>query len=164
MNSHKLIIFDADGTLRRCTVEGQPCPDAPGEWELIPGVKEMLSGIKWGLPTEGGVGYGIASNQGGVERGYLSAAMAYSLLRDMAVEVWGTDPGKDKIEFCPHSPDGGCPCRKPEPLMIQRLMERWGVKPEETLFVGDMETDREAAEKAGVDFKWAKEFFGWEQT
>ncbi len=164
MNKYKLIIFDADGTLRHCTVEGQPCPDAPGEWELMPGVKEMLSRIQWGDPGEGGVGYGIASNQGGVGCGYLSADMAYRLIQELVVAAFGAEPEKGTIQLCPHRPDGGCKCRKPEPLMIQRLIERWGVKPEETLFVGDMETDKEAAERAGVDFKWAGEYFGWEQA
>jgi phosphoglycolate phosphatase-like HAD superfamily hydrolase len=34
--------------------------------------------------------------------------------------------------------------------------------PEETIFIGDMETDRQAAEAAGVKFIWAWEFFGRE--
>ncbi len=34
-----------------------------------------------------------------------------------------------------------------------------GVNPEETLFVGDMESDRQAAENAGCDFVWARDFF-----
>ncbi|MGD8628680.1 MAG: HAD-IIIA family hydrolase, partial [bacterium] len=162
MDKHKLIIFDADGTLRRTTVEGQPCPDAPGEWELIPGVKQKLSKIRWGSPSQGAVGFGVASNQGGVERGYLSEDMARRLLEDMVAAVLDSKPEEGMVEYCPHSPDGGCGCRKPEPLMLQRLMARWGVRPEETLFVGDMESDRGAAENAGVDFQWAHEFFGWD--
>lgn len=35
ITTKKLIIFDADGTLRRCTVPGQPCPNKDGEWELM---------------------------------------------------------------------------------------------------------------------------------
>jgi hypothetical protein len=39
-----LYLFDADGTLRRTTVEGQPCPNRPYEWELMPNVsKEVTS-------------------------------------------------------------------------------------------------------------------------
>ena len=39
-------------------------------------------------------------------------------------------------------------------------MEFWEVEREETLFVGDMESDRFAAENAGCDFQWARDFFG----
>lgn len=43
LSTKKLIIFDADGTLRRCTVPGQPCPNKADEWELMPGAKERLA-------------------------------------------------------------------------------------------------------------------------
>src|SRR3954469_23765035 len=82
----RLIIFDADGTLRRTTVEGLPCPNRPGEWELIPGVRERLGEIDWGA---GGARFGVASNQGGVGVGYLSLTAARRLLEEMVVEAFG---------------------------------------------------------------------------
>ena len=154
----RLYIFDADGTLRRTTVEGLPCPNRPGEWELIPGVRERLSRIDWG---EGGARFGVASNQGGVGLGYLSLAAARGLLEEMVVEAFGVraaPPGS--IELCPHAPQLGCPCRKPKPEMLVRLMRRFGARPEETLFVGDMDRDEGAARAAGTRFMWAHEYFG----
>ena len=154
----KLYIFDADGTLRRTTVEGLPCPNRPGEWELIPGVRERLSRISWG---EGGARFGVASNQGGVGLGYLSLAAARGLLEEMVVEAFGVraaPPGS--IQLCPHAPHLGCPCRKPQPGMLVRLMRRFGARPDETLFVGDMDKDEGAARAAGTRFMWAHEFFG----
>ena len=153
----RLYIFDADGTLRRTTVEGLPCPNRPGEWEIIPGVRERLSRVRWG---EGGARFGVASNQGGVGLGYLSLAAARSLLEEMVVEAFGVPkapPGS--VEFCPHAPHLGCPCRKPQPEMLRRLMRRFGAAPEETLFVGDMDKDEGAALAAGTRFMWAHEFF-----
>lgn len=154
----KLYLFDADGTLRRTTVEGQVCPNKPGEWEIIPGVRERLSKITWG---EGGARFGIASNQGGVGLGYFSYEMAYGLLADMVVEAFNISrpvpPGS--IEVCPHAPHANCPCRKPKPLMLVRLMHRFGARRDETLFVGDMDRDQEAARRARVRFLWANEFF-----
>jgi histidinol phosphatase-like enzyme len=55
----RLYVFDADGTLRRTTVPGLPCPNRPGEWELIPGVRERLARIGWG---QGGARFGVATN------------------------------------------------------------------------------------------------------
>jgi phosphoglycolate phosphatase-like HAD superfamily hydrolase len=46
--------------------------------------------------------------------------------------------------------------------MLVRLMHRFGARRDETLFVGDMERDEEAARRAGVRFQWAHEFFGWD--
>lgn len=155
----RLYIFDADGTLRRTTVPGLPCPNAPGEWELIPGVRERLARVEWG---EGGAHFGVATNQGGVALGYLTLERARSLLVEMVSEAFGVRPPPGSIEICPHAPHAGCPCRKPEPLMLQRLMRRFRVNAEETLFVGDMDRDEEAAARAGTRFMWAKDFFGWD--
>lgn len=155
----RLYVFDADGTLRRTTVPGLPCPNAPGEWELIPGVKERLARISWG---EGGVHFGVATNQGGVGVGHFTLARARSLLVEMVFEAFGVSPPPGSIEICPHAPHAGCPCRKPEPLMLQRLMRRFRVSKEETLFVGDMDRDEEAARRAGTRFMWARDFFGWD--
>ena len=151
----RLYIFDADGTLRRTTVEGLPCPNRPGEWELIPGVRERLAGIDWSRAR-----FGVASNQGGVGVGYFSLAAALGLLEDMVVEAFGIrKPPPGSIEICPHAPHLGCPCRKPKPLMLQRLMHRFAAEPRETLFVGDMDRDEGAARAAGTRFMWAHEFF-----
>ena len=155
----KLYIFDADGTLRRTTRPGQPCPNTHGEWELMPRVEERLGQIDWGA---GGARFGIASNQGGVGMGYLSGETAFALLVEMVKAAFGREPPEGSIEMCPHAPMTNCPCRKPRPLMLVRLMHRFGVRRDETLFVGDMDKDEQAARRAGVRFQWAHEFFGWE--
>ena len=156
----KLYIFDADGTLRRTTVPGQDCPNLPGEWELLPGVRERLAEIDW---RPDGARFGIATNQGGIGLGYMTYEMAYRLLSDMVTAAFGQPPPAGTIEMCPHVPHKGCGCRKPQPEMLLRLMRRFRAGKDETLFVGDMERDQEAARRAGVRFLWAHEFFGWEK-
>jgi D-glycero-D-manno-heptose 1,7-bisphosphate phosphatase len=153
----QLLVFDADGTLRWTLVPGQPCPNAPGEWRLLPGVAERLRALDWG-PR--GHRLGIASNQNGVALGYLSARMARRLLRETVEEALGFVPGDAAIEMCTCSPRRRCPCRKPAPGMLHRILRRFGLPPQEALFVGDLEIDREAAARAGVGFAWAHEFFG----
>ena len=157
---YRLIIFDADGTLRYCTVEGQPCPNRAGEWKLYPDVIDKLAPFDWVHPGEEfGVGYGIASNQGGVGVGYFPESTAMKLLEDTFREAFGFNPAEGTIEMCPHVPHSGCGCRKPDPALLNRLMELYGVSPENVLFVGDRDADRNAALNAGCDFQWASEFF-----
>lgn len=155
----RLYIFDADGTLRRTTVPGLPCPNQGGDWELIPGVRERLAQIDWG-PR--GARFAIASNQGGVGLGYLSFATARQLIVDMVVAAFGIEPPPGSIEICPHAPYLNCPCRKPRPEMLLRLVRRFRVAKAQALFVGDMPTDEEAARHAEIPFMWAHRFFGWE--
>ncbi len=160
MMKYKLIIFDADGTLRYCTVPGQPCPNRSGEWELYPDVKEKLASFNWSGPeSESGVGYGIASNQGGVGSGYFAEDTAMNLLKDTFVEAFGFNPVEGTILMCPHIPYSGCICRKPEPEMLNGLMRIYNVSPSDVLFVGDRDADRDAASNAGCDFQWVTEFF-----
>mgnify|MGYP003479195535 CR=1 FL=1 len=155
----KLLIFDADGTLRRCTVAGQPCPNKPSEWELLPGVKDLLARYKWAPDLM----LGVASNQGGVGLGLLSEETATNLLVDMYVEITGCWPPSHMIQVCPHAPTAGCDCRKPKPLMLQRIMRAAGeFSPEETTFIGDQAGDEQAAAAARCSFIWARDFFGWD--
>ena len=152
ISTKKLIIFDADDTLRRCTVEGQPCPNRPGEWELLPGVREKIAA----LPDQ--TYFAIVSNQGGIGLGKMPREVAWQMLLELADQ---TMRGRGVVYMCPHSPKDGCTCRKPSPLMLYLAMDALEVKPADTLYVGDMESDREAAKRAGVDFLWAWQFFGW---
>jgi D-glycero-D-manno-heptose 1,7-bisphosphate phosphatase len=152
----RLVIFDADDTLRRTTAAGKPCPHAPDEWELLPGVRETLARIDWS-----GVRLGVASNQDHVAYGHLTHAMAHRLLRDMVSAATGPASVDACIQLCPHALEVPCDCRKPAPGMLLRIMADVGASPAETLFVGDAATDAEAARRAGVAFTWAAEFFGW---
>lgn len=157
LSTKKLIIFDADGTLRRCTVPGQPCPNKADEWEVIPGVKEKIAA----LPEK--MRFAIVSNQGGVGLGLMTDLEAYSLLERLSEAVfWETRKDLAWVHACIHAPKDGCACRKPSPLMLYKAMTDARSRPAETLYVGDMDSDREAAQRAGVAFLWAWEFFGWD--
>lgn len=152
----RLIIFDMDGTLRRTTVAGKPCPHAPGEWALLPNVREKLSRI---VRERDEIRFGVASNQDQVAYGLLTEQMALRLIEDLWDEAVGLNRSAPVVRICPHAMDAGCGCRKPEPGMLLSIMRACGVPPGETLFVGDAEVDREAARRAGVSFAWAWDFF-----
>jgi len=159
MKKYKCIIFDADKTLRYCIVPGQPTPNRPGEWKLLENVQSKLTSFNWGSPQEGKTGFGIASNQGGVGAGYISRNMAFQLLQDTFVAAFGFGPPAEVIQMCTPKPQENSDCRKPKPAMLLKIMDFWKVIPAETLFVGDMESDRKTAQNAGCDFIWAKDFF-----
>jgi D-glycero-D-manno-heptose 1,7-bisphosphate phosphatase len=153
-----LVIFDADGTLRWTTREGQFCPYRQGEWRLMPNVRETLRALRWG---EGGLALAIASNQNGVAEGLLSADMARRLLEETVAEAIGFVPRATAFEMCTCAIEAACGCRKPAPGLLLRAMARHGARGGQTLFVGDLDSDREAARRAGVRFAWASAFFGW---
>jgi len=155
------LFFDADGTLRECTVPGQPCPNKTGEWRLKENVRETLALYDWDK-----VGLSVISNQGGVGLGYLTEVMAYQLIADMVIEATGRFPRELSLFICTHAPAEECECRKPKPKMLLDAEMFWHSRgvlhaPHTCLYVGDWKTDQEAAEAADIDFMWAKDFFGW---
>ncbi|HEX6533322.1 MAG TPA: HAD-IIIA family hydrolase [Gemmatimonadaceae bacterium] len=155
----RLYIFDADDTLRRTLVPGQPSPRAPEEWELLPGVAKRLRRIRWGEDAV----LGIASNQDQVGYGHVDLSVAHRLLVDLAEAASGWRPPAEAVVLCPHRLDEPCECRKPEAGMLRRILSYYGIPADRALFVGDAETDRDAARRAGVPFLPARDFFGWSE-
>ena len=58
--------------------------------------------------------------------------------------------------YCPHHIDGygkykkNCKCRKPEPLMITKAAKKYSIDLQQSVLIGDKETDIEAGKRAGV--------------
>jgi D-glycero-D-manno-heptose 1,7-bisphosphate phosphatase len=153
-----LYLFDLDGTLIT------PYMDRPDKdyhnWQVLPCRDARLSALR-----AAGHSVGVVTNQAGVAFGYVSerdwlrkceqvnrafslkpGEMAYCLAHPKATEQRWRDP-RDCIR------------RKPSPKMIEELMTHFHATRDDTLFVGDMESDRQAASAAGVEYMDAQEFF-----
>jgi D-glycero-D-manno-heptose 1,7-bisphosphate phosphatase len=153
-----VLFLDRDGTLNH-TISDRP-PHDPGEIQLLPEVALTLhqhAAMGWRIV--------IITNQAGVAFGYLTEHQAWTthqaLLDALPVSA-------DATYLCPHHPEGTipeyafpCPNRKPAPGAILDALHRFRARPDHCLFVGDQESDRQAAASAGVPFLWAQEFFGW---
>lgn len=164
---YAVFLFDADGTLRATVVDGERQarpPNRPGEWRLLPHVQQTLRLYDWMQR-----GCAIVSNQGGVGLGYLTESTARFLLQETLSEATGSIVGSQQVWMCPHKPDAGCPCRKPKALLLEQAQMPWHARgvlhgPDGVLYVGDQDSDFQAAATAGIDFCWATDFFGWQDT
>lgn len=152
----QLFIFDADDTLRRTCVPGQPCPHGPGEWELMPGVRETLARYNW---RSGRLRVGIASNQDHVGYGLITETTARRLLQEMVSAAFGHVHPAPRIELCPHSRGGPGACWKPHPAMLLSIMAHFRMPPHRAVFIGNCDSDREAAHAARIAFLWRDDFF-----
>lgn len=123
----------------------------------MPGVRETLAQVSW--RDADSPRFGIASNQDHVGYGLLSLGTAQELLRELAVAATDYLPPVAALQLCPHPAEMGCRCRKPEPEMLLAIMRHYAVTPEDTVFVGNEESDREAATRAGTNFIWSRDFF-----
>ncbi len=75
--------------------------------------------------NESGMKAVLITNQSGVGRGYFDEAGVHA--------------------FCPHGPDAGCECRKPNPGMLLRAQRELAIDLTESYVIGDKHVDVETA-------------------
>lgn len=136
-------ILDRDGVLNRESESGWLSD--PGQWEWETGSLEALQ-----LLARAGVEMSIVSNQSGIGRGVVSREDVDRIHEWLRAEVTAAGVTLSGIYICPHAPEEGCQCRKPEPGLIQQAIDKSGVSPEHTMLIGDDQRDLEAGQSAGV--------------
>jgi D-glycero-D-manno-heptose 1,7-bisphosphate phosphatase len=131
------VLFDRDGTL----VRDVPYNGDPARVEPMPGARDALDRLR-----AAGVAVGVVSNQSGVGRGFVTMEQVEAVNRRVDDLLGPLAPWV----VCPHTPEDGCACRKPEPGLIRRAAAALGVEPECCAVVGDIGSDIEAARAAGA--------------
>jgi histidinol-phosphate phosphatase family protein len=140
----KTILFDRDGTIN-VDFGYTASPTKP----IFTSMFQQL--ISNDFPWEK-FNLGIVSNQSGIARAKYSYDDMFifnfeliSLLGAYGVEVC-------VILVCPHHPDENCKCRKPSPRMLVVASELLHADLASIAFVGDAESDKLAANRAGISF------------
>jgi len=136
-NPVKAVLFDRDGTL----VHDVPYNGDPERVRPVEGAREAVA-----LLRAHGIRVGVVTNQSGVARGLISDADVRRVNRRIddligPFDVWAV---------CPHGPDDGCHCRKPQPGLILWAAGRVCAAPAACVVIGDIGADTEAAERAGA--------------
>jgi len=140
----KAIFLDRDGTINN------NC-DHYYIWQkeellLNPGVIETLRELK-----SRGYLLIVISNQGGISKGEFSAEDVDALHMHLRSMLEAEGVSLDEIYYCPHhSMVETCLCRKPQPLMIEKALARFGIDPASSWMIGDAERDVEAGKAAGL--------------
>ncbi|MEM7125486.1 MAG: D-glycero-beta-D-manno-heptose 1,7-bisphosphate 7-phosphatase [Chloroflexota bacterium] len=91
----------------------------------------------------------IITNQSCIGRGIRSREQIDLIHEKMMAQFEGWGLSITKIFMCPHHPDDGCRCRKPEPGMLLDAAEKYRLDLKKCVFIGDSITDFQAAERAG---------------
>ncbi len=160
-----LYCFDIDGTLIRSFIPESGEAEDYDRVELLPGRLEKLATLE-----ERRSQFALVTNQAGVAMGYQTEEQVYTKLGRVlaAVQFFGGYPttvhccvDHPKAKIKKYRKDEGY--RKPEPGMLLQAMQLHSPGAvddrKHTLFIGDMDTDRECAERAGVGYADAEQFF-----
>jgi len=148
MSAVKLVILDRDGVINHDSDHYIKNVD---EWLPIEGSIEAIAKLK-----NNGFKVAIATNQSGIGRGYYSVETMHQMHQKMADLLKPYNAVIDLIEFCPHTPDDNCTCRKPKPGMINAIQKHFNADLSNTYFVGDTLSDLSTADHAKTKFALVK--------
>jgi len=133
------VFIDRDGTIIH---DADYCSD-PQQVKLFPRIAEALKRLK-----SHGFKVIIITNQSGIGRGFFSLEQYRAVEAEILRQL-----GNDLVVatyFCPHNPDDGCNCRKPESGMILQAAREHRVDLRRSFLIGDKESDAECGQNAGV--------------
>jgi D-glycero-D-manno-heptose 1,7-bisphosphate phosphatase len=178
-----LYLFDLDGTLIEGFLKEERCPTCEGTGRvadhpcskcrdgkvfgealpykrvvLLPGRREKLDELR-----AEGHNVEVITNQGGVAFGHQTEAEINAKIYKALTLLGWKKPSAYVCMAHEHATvtgyRDGHERRKPSPSMLQEAMNEWGYAPYETIFVGDLPTDKQAAKAANVRYIDAEEFF-----
>ena len=142
MNVKRATVFvDRDGTLN-------PDPGyiaSPEKFACFPTVPEAILQL-----NRAGLIVIMVTNQSGIARGYFSLQNLEDIHRKLQDDLAKSRAWLDDVLFCPHHPDDGCRCRKPNPGMIECAASRHPIDLAASYVVGDQSRDVEMAHGVGA--------------
>lgn len=154
----KIIFLDRDGTIN---VEKSYLH----KWEDFEFEKNAIEGLI--ALKKLGYEFIIVTNQSGIGRGYYTED-DLNLLNNKMVEKL-SEYGIDILEcyYCPHHEEKGigkykvkCNCRKPNPGMLLKGIEKYNIDLNNSYMVGDKLSDLKAGEKVGIKSILVKTGYG----
>lgn len=139
---NRLVILDRDGVINQ---DSDHFIRSPDDWLPIPGSLEAIARL-----SRAEYKVVVMTNQSGLARGYFDMETLTAIHARM-LQLLHDKGGKiEAIFFCPHGPDDGCRCRKPEPGMFEELAARSRQSLRGVPAVGDSLRDLVAAARVGA--------------
>ena len=139
---NKLIILDRDGVINRDSLEYIKSPD---EFVFLPGSIQAIVRL-----NQAGYTVAIATNQSGIARGFYDETILAAIHDKLRMQVEAAGGDIALIKHCPHMPDAGCVCRKPQPGLLHMISKDLGQGLDHAIMVGDRITDILTAKAADV--------------
>jgi D-glycero-D-manno-heptose 1,7-bisphosphate phosphatase len=144
-HKYKLLLLDRDGVINKKPQEGRYVKGKP-DLILFDEVLEKVARLTQKIQVA------IITNQQGVGKGLMTEDELNNIHHIINLEIRRLG-GRDLRAFsCLHKSEEDCACRKPKAGLLLDAMAYYRATPQETLFIGDQESDREAARLSKVTF------------
>lgn len=135
-------MFDRDGTIIRDPTDLRV--DRIDKIELFP---DTLSALKRLHDSDFNII--LITNQAGISEGRLNANEFNIINAEVIKQLEPSEIEILDVQMCPHTSEDNCVCRKPKPFMLSHSIDKFGLNPSDTFYVGDNVSDVDAAIAAG---------------
>ena len=135
------VFLDRDGTLNY----DPGYLKVAAELRLLAGVGPALARLKGA-----GAKLVVVTNQSGVGRGIVTLKDLEAIHARLEGLLEKDDAALDAIYFCPHHPDDGCRCRKPNIGMVERAVAELQLDLQRSYLIGDHARDIQLAHRVGA--------------
>ena len=142
MKEQRAIFLDRDGVINEFVLEAIRDPEEFRYYEFTATALRRLG--KLGCPVV------VVTNQSAIGRGWTTESIVGQIHQRLMADLntWGVEVLA--IKHCPHHPDDGCRCRKPDSGMLEEASREFGIDLASSIMVGDSVVDMQAADKLGM--------------
>ena len=135
------VFLDRDGTL----IYDPGYLKVAAELKLLARIGPALARLKGA-----GARLVVVTNQSGVGRGIVTLKDLEAIHARLQGLLEQEDAALDAIYFCPHHPDDGCRCRKPNVGMVERAVSELQLDLRRSYLIGDHARDIQLAHRVGA--------------
>ncbi len=149
MSKNRAVFLDRDGVINRLHMGKYVT-----KWEEF----EFLEGALDAVTALAASDFKIIviTNQSAINRGFITEYELEVIHEHMTDSIEKAGGRIDSIYHCPHAPHEECTCRKPEPGMFEKAIGNHDIDVTGSWFIGDFQSDEEAAARVGLKFKLAE--------
>jgi len=137
----KIVFVDRDGVINR---DRSDYVKSWSEFEFLPGSLDALK-----LLTLNDYQVILITNQSVINRKMVTEEELLDIHAKMEEAVINHGGRIKAVYYCPHVPEDGCTCRKPEPGLVERAKAEHGLDLSSTCLIGDSFKDIVCAQRAG---------------
>lgn len=100
--------------------------------------------------NESGMAAVVVTNQSAIGRGLIDRALVETVHELLVSNLRSAGAHLDGLFYCPHHPNDGCDCRKPNPGLLRRAGTELGLDLSGSFMIGDQYTDIRAGRAVGA--------------
>jgi D-glycero-D-manno-heptose 1,7-bisphosphate phosphatase len=139
----RTVFLDRDGTINVKRPEGEYVT-SPTDLVLLPGTAQAVASL-----NAAGVRTVLVTNQSWLSRA-TGNPEHYAAVHARLTQLLAAEGARlDAAYHCPHAP-ATCDCRKPKPGLLRRAARELGVELDQSVIIGDRDSDIMAGRAAGT--------------